>query len=40
MELRDSGRGLVQTKDDGTHAILPVTRRMTMRLDHVRLPVM
>lgn len=40
MELRDSGRGLVQIKDDGTHAILPVTRRTEVQPDHARMPVM
>ena len=40
MELRDSGRDLVQIKDDGTHAILPVTRRTEVQPDHARLPVM
>lgn len=40
MELRDGGRGLVQIKDDGTHAILPVTRRTEVQPDHARMPVM
>ena len=40
MELRDSGRDLVQIKDDGTHAILPVTRRADVQPDHARVPVM
>ena len=40
MELRDSGRDLVQINDDGTHAILPVTSRTIVQPDHVRLPVM
>jgi hypothetical protein len=40
MELRNSGRGLVQIKDDGTHAILPVTRRTEVQPDHARMPVM
>ena len=40
MELRDSGRGLVQIKDDGTHAILPVTSGTNVQPDHARVPVM
>jgi hypothetical protein len=40
MELRDSGRDLVQIKDDGTHAILPVTSRADVQPDHARVPVM
>lgn len=40
MELRDSGRDLVQIKDDGTHAILPVTSRNNVQPDHARVPVM
>src|SRR5690348_841606 len=39
MELRDSGRGLVQIKD-GTHAILPVTSGTNVQPDHARVPVM
>jgi hypothetical protein len=39
MELRDSGRDLVQIKDDGTHAILPVTSRSDVQPDHARVPV-
>jgi hypothetical protein len=31
---------LVQIKDDGTHAILPVTRRTDVQPDHARVPVM
>ena len=40
MELRDSGRDPVQINDDGTHAILPVTRRTPVQPDHARVPVM
>jgi len=40
MELRDSGRDLVQINDDGTHAILPVTSRTPVQPDHARVPVM
>src|SRR5690349_8576576 len=40
MELRDRGRGLVQIKDDGTHAILPATRTQVGAADRVGLPVM
>src|SRR5579871_1791064 len=40
MELRDSGRDLVQIKDDGTHAILPVTSGSNAPSDHARVPVM
>jgi len=40
MELRDSGRDLVQIKDDGTHAILPVTSGTNVQPDHARVPVM
>ena len=40
MELRDRGRGLVQIKDDGTHAILPATRTRIGAADRVGLPVM
>jgi hypothetical protein len=40
MELRDSGRDLVQINDDGTHAILPVTSRTSVQPDHARVPVM
>ena len=40
MELRDSGRDLVQIKDDGTHAILPVTSRTDVQPDRARVPVM
>jgi hypothetical protein len=40
MELRDSGRDLVQIKDDGTHAILLVTSRTEVQPDHARMPVM
>jgi hypothetical protein len=39
MELRASGRGLVQTKDDGTHGILPVAVRALCAADHAGLPV-
>jgi len=40
MELRDSGRDLVQINEDGTHAILPVTTRTPVQPDHARVPVM
>jgi hypothetical protein len=40
MELRDSGRDLVQINDDGTHAILSVTSRTPVQPDHARVPVM
>ena len=40
MELRDSGRDLVQIKDDGTHAILPVATHLMCKLDHAGVPVM
>lgn len=40
MELRDSGRDLVQITDDGTHAILPVATHFVCELDHARMPVM
>ena len=40
MELRDSGRDLVQINDDGTHAILPVAAHLTCKVDHARVPVM
>ena len=40
MKLRDSGRDLVQIKDDGTHVILPATPRPMARPDRARLPVM
>ena len=39
-ELRDSGRGLVQNKDDGTHAILPVATPSKGAMDHAGMPVM
>jgi hypothetical protein len=40
MELRDSGRDLVQIKDDGTHAILPVAAHFGCAMDHAGVPVM
>ena len=40
MELRESGRDLVQINDDGTHAILPVAMHFRCTLDHARMPVM
>jgi hypothetical protein len=40
MELRDSGRDLVQIEDDGTHVILPATAHPVVRLDCAELPVM
>ena len=40
VELRDSGRDLVQINDDGTHAILLVAMHFKCTPDHVRLPVM
>jgi hypothetical protein len=39
MELRDSGKGLVQIKDDGTHAVSPATDRPDGQRDRVRVPV-
>jgi hypothetical protein len=39
-ELRDSGRGLVQINDDGTHAILPVATHVQCVLDHAGVHVM
>src|SRR3954469_548706 len=39
MELRDSGRDLVQIKDDGTHVILPASAHRTVRSNRVGLPV-
>jgi hypothetical protein len=40
MELRNSGRDLVQINDDGTHAILPVATHFKCNLDHAGVPVM
>ena len=40
MELRDSGRDLVQQKNDGTHAILPVAAHFGCGTDHAGVPVM
>jgi len=40
MELRDRGRDLVQQKNDGTHAILPVATHVKCKLDHAGVPVM
>jgi hypothetical protein len=40
MEFRDSGRDLVQIKDDGTHVILPATPHPMVRPDRAGLPVM
>jgi len=40
MELRDGGRGLVQIKDDGTYAILPVAAHSRCGTAHARMPVM
>jgi len=39
MELRDSGRDLVQIKDDGTHVILPASAHRMVRSNRVGLPV-
>jgi hypothetical protein len=40
MEFRHWRSGLVQTKGDGTHVMLPATTHVTVRPDRMGLPVM